>query len=254
VRPVPPMLRRQCDRALRAGEGCYTTALIKDGEPVWADRHARRLRRDAHALALGDVDARQVEVALSDLGREAFGAGSGIVRVAAYPGSSGRLSLLALARDLSGDRDLWVAKVSPLRLDSDRGRWTGAKGCHFTFYDRVRESMTEAGCDEMLLCDRDGFVIEGCRSNLFMVDAGGTLVAPDLSRGAVAGLAQEFIHERLRDVVVRDLRVDELAGVGEIIAVNAVRQAKPIVELDGSPVGSGRPGKWFRRLSAILSV
>lgn len=66
--------------------------------------------------------------------------------------------------------------------------------------------MGEKSLEEVLLVDAEGCVVEGCRSNLFVVDAAGELVAPNLSRGAVAGLAQELVHEGIPEVVVRDMK------------------------------------------------
>ena len=86
-----------------------------------------------------------------------------------------------------------------------------------------------------------------------MVDAGGALVAPNLSRGAVAGLAQELVHERIPEVVVRDMKSSELAEAREIIAVNSLCRASLIVQLDGKPVGSGAPGPWQQRIFELLS-
>jgi D-alanine transaminase len=113
--------------------------------------------------------------------------------------------------------------------------------------------MGEAEVEEVVLVDDAGYVIEGCRSNLFVVDRDGALVAPNISRGAVAGLAQELVHERIPDVVIRDMSVDELDDAQEIIAVNAVRQAAPIVRLNHEPIGTGEPGAWQRRLSQELA-
>jgi branched-subunit amino acid aminotransferase/4-amino-4-deoxychorismate lyase len=251
--PVPAHLEAVVARVLPADQGCYTTALFRMGLPVWRDRHARRLKRDAQALGLGKVDEPRVHAALEELGSAAFAGDSGIVRVTAYLGERGNLNLLGEARDLSGVPDLLRAVTSPDPLDTEGRVWTGAKGSNFAFYVRVREIMSERGCEEVILYDREGFVIEGCVANLFVVDGRGDLIAPNLSRGAVAGLAQEMVHECVPEVVVRDMPLSELADVREIIAVNSVRHAMPIVQLDQKPVGTGQPGEWFRRLYDILS-
>ncbi len=43
-----------------------------------------------------------------------------------------------------------------------------------------------------------------------------------------------------------------LRAAQEIIAVNAVRGARPVVELDGAPVADGRPGPWSERFAEAL--
>jgi branched-subunit amino acid aminotransferase/4-amino-4-deoxychorismate lyase len=45
----------------------------------------------------------------------------------------------------------------------------------------------------------------------------------------------------------------ELGGAHEIIALNAVRGARPITRLEDSRVGDGRAGPWAERLAAVLA-
>ena len=45
----------------------------------------------------------------------------------------------------------------------------------------------------------------------------------------------------------------DLNRVSELIAVNAVRGAKPITALDDNPVGNGAPGPWSERLADVLA-
>jgi len=70
---------------------------------------------------------------------------------------------------------------------------------------------------------------------------------------AVAGLAQELVHEQCNEVVVRDMKSAELAEAREIIAVNSLCRASPVVQLDGKPVGSGAPGPWQQRILDFLT-
>ena len=45
----------------------------------------------------------------------------------------------------------------------------------------------------------------------------------------------------------------ELGGAREIIALNAVRGARPITRLEEIPVGDGRAGPWAERLAGVLA-
>ena len=192
------------ERALEwliAGEACYSAARIHASKPKWAQRHARRLKRDARALGLGEVAEEDVLLALSELGAAAFSKrgmdGNGIVRIVAFRGAEGQLELYALPEEFTPEPDEWRAVLAPFAHDMEGRVWTGAKGSNLPLYNRARALMAERGMQEVLLVDGDDCVVEGCRSNIFVVDAGGALVAPNLSRGAVAGLAQEIVHEHI---------------------------------------------------------
>lgn len=252
VAPCPEGLAERVTAVLDAGRACYSTALFRRGAVVWADRHARRLARDAAAVGLGEVDRAEVERALAELGTAAFGDGEGIVRVAALDDGGPTPELVAECRDLGSDPPVWTAKVADF-AHTPSGPWTGAKGANHALYARARGQMAALGLDEVLLADAEGFLVEGCRSNLFVVDAAGELVAPNLSRGAVAGLAQEIVHEKEK-VVVRDFSLRELPSAREVVAVNAVRHACAVVRIDERPVGDEREGPWCRRLREGLAA
>ena len=59
-------------------------------------------------------------------------------------------------------------------------------------------------------------------------------------------------RQRLPEIAESDLHRRALGEARELIAVNAVRGASPVVELDGRPVGDGRPGPAALRLREIL--
>ena len=254
---APADLGERVFKLLIANEACYSTALILAGAPTWAKRHARRLKRDALALGLGDVDECEVLQALEELSHAAFSEGGskrdGVVRIMASRGDAGALELVALSLEATEEPSRWRAVLAPFAHDTEGRVWTGAKGSNFQLYQRARDLMAEKGMQEGLLVDGEDCVVEGCRSNIFVVDANGALVAPNSSRGAVAGLAQELVHEHCPEVVGRDMKSAELAEAREIIAVNSLCRASSIVALDGRPVGSGAPGPWQQRILELLS-
>jgi len=87
---------------------------------------------------------------------------------------------------------------------------------------------------EGLLLDAEGHLIEGIRSNLFMV-AQGRLVTPDLSRCGVAGIQRGRVMAwALQHGValqVRDVGLEEALHADELFIVNSVIGLWPIREL-----------------------
>jgi branched-subunit amino acid aminotransferase/4-amino-4-deoxychorismate lyase len=119
--------------------------------------------------------------------------------------------------------------------------------------DDAFEQARLAGADEAILADREEWVVEGARTNLAGVDATGAPWTPPLHRGAVAGIAREIVLESLPELREVDVPRDALANARELVVLNAVRGARPVVELDGRPVGSGRPGPLCAQLKRILA-
>lgn len=246
--PAAAALRAD-DGAYAEGRGCFTTARAVAGKPRRVERHVRRLCRDARQLGLEGVDAGLARRALEELCAAAFGDGDGIVRLQVSRAGDGRLHLVAVPRPLEPDKHVWTAVRSDVVHPGPRP-YGGAKVSARLDQALARDAARAAGADEALLLDAGGRLIEGATSNLFAAGPDGGLATPDLARGGVAGIARELVLERVPGIHVRDVREGE--PLRELIAVNAVRGAVPIVRVDGRDVGDGRPGPWAARLTAAL--
>lgn len=246
------MLRAD-DSAAAGGRGVYTSARVSGGVARHGERHARRLVRDAAALALGTIDPGRCLEAFARLGVASFGAGAGIVRLQASRDGDGRARLVGVTRALGPARDAFVA-VDACFAHPGPAPWGGAKVTGHLHHVLARDAATRAGADEALLFDVAGRLVEGARTNLVALLADGTLATPPAARGGVAGVALAIVREREPALVERDLGRDDVATARELVALNAVRGAIAIVRLDGAPVGDGAPGPCARRLAALLDA
>ncbi len=77
---------------------------------------------------------------------------------------------------------------------------------------------------------------------------------PPIASGAVSGIARTLALERIPEIEERDIAKSELLAAQELIAVNAVRGARPITRLNDRKVGEGRPGPWSARLAEVLAT
>lgn len=240
------------DSAFAEGRGCYTTARWTGRGVRWLERHVERLCRDARALGLPPVDPDTARAALRELGRAAFGDGEGVVRLQASRDGDGGLHLVGVPRPLGPEPAAWRAIVAPFRHEGP-GPCAGAKLSSRLVPALAVEAARAAGADEALLLDADGRLVEGARSNVCVVRADGALLAPDPARGGVAGVTIALVRERVPALCTADVEAAALASAREIVALNAVRGARPVVLLDGRPVGDGRPGPWAARLADALA-
>jgi D-alanine transaminase len=207
-----------------------------------------RLVRDAEALGLGALDPADVRERLLAAGRAAFGDGAGVVRLEARPGGE----LVASTRPLGPEPASWRAIRASVEHPGP-GPAPGAKRAAVPALAAARDEAAAAGADEALLFDAAGFLVEGARSNLALALADGRFVMPPLARGAVRGVALEAALAAGVALVEADVARDALGAVRELVATNAVRGARPILVLDGRPVGDGRPGPLAAALAAALA-
>ena len=118
----------------------------------------------------------------------------------------------------------------------------------------AKQQAAEAGVAEAIMVE-DGAVTEGSSSTIFIVTLGGALVTrplstallPGITRAAVLALAAETgltFEERL-------IGTEELPGAAEAFYTSASAFVMPIVEIDGTTLGDGRPGPVTRRLREL---
>ncbi|MFP8881852.1 MAG: aminotransferase class IV [Myxococcota bacterium] len=242
---------RSDDSAYSEGRGCYSTVRIAAGRPRFVDRHIARLQAGVRELRLGSLDSTRVLAALDDLSGAAFSGGEGIIRLQASRDATG-LRLIGIPRDIGIDRAEWTATLVALPHQG-ASPVDGLKVTNRLTLALAAQTARSAGVDEAILIDSAQQLVEGARTNLFCVLTDGTLATPPIDSGAVAGIARAVCLERISEISERRVSIGDLERGRELIAVNAVRGAKPITALDGKPVGNGAPGPWSERLADALA-
>jgi D-alanine transaminase len=120
----------------------------------------------------------------------------------------------------------------------------------------LRQLSVDAGCGETVLI-RDGFLMEGSASSIFVVKDG-ILLAPPKSRLILPGITYDVVLEMAdQEGMPRQIRPvfeDELRAADEIWATSSTKEILAIGTLDGRPVGDGRPGPLFRRMHALYQT
>lgn len=108
----------------------------------------------------------------------------------------------------------------------------------------------KAGEHEGLLVNRNGCVTEGSSSNLFVVQDGALVTAPE--QDVLAGVTQQEVLKLAAQLhiplVRRPLPLDERSQWDEAFLTSTSRHVLPLVRLDGQPIGDGRPGPVTLRL------
>lgn len=205
-----------------------------------------RIVRDATLLGIGPLDPEACRAALVADARCTFPDREGIIRLEARAAPGGAPRLVARARELGPEPACWRAALAR-EAHPGPSAWSAAKTSERALYERALAEVP--GADEVLLADAGGFLVEGARTSLAVVLASGALVTPPLARGAQAGIGRAILLARTPELVEADVTIAALATARELVAVNAVRGARPVVTLGGQPVGAGVPGPWSERLA-----
>ena len=103
-----------------------------------------------------------------------------------------------------------------------------------------------AGFDEAILLSRNGYIAEGPGENIFLVKDG-KLVTPGLESDILFGITRfsliELAGKMGIEITERQIHRDELYTCDEAFFCGTAAEVTPIVNVDGIPVGDGKPGQ-----------
>lgn len=114
----------------------------------------------------------------------------------------------------------------------------------------AKQEAKEAGFDEALLLDTDGYVAEGPGENIFIVRNGIlkttplTSVLEGITRNSIIQLAQEAGIPVVQERFTRD----DIYIADEAFFTGTAAEITPIREVDGRMIGPGKPGTLTQKL------
>ncbi len=127
-----------------------------------------------------------------------------------------------------------------------------ANGNYINSVLALREAQ-DAGCDEALLLDSEGYVAEGSGENIFVVK-NGVIHTPELT-SCLPGITRDtimvFAAEQGFDVVERRITRDEIYIADEAFFTGTAAEVLPIRALDGRTIGDGRRGAITQQLQTL---
>ena len=109
-----------------------------------------------------------------------------------------------------------------------------------------------AGVDVTVMLDLDGHVTEGPGFNLFVVKAG-TLFSPP--EGILMGITRQTVFEIAveNQIPAREAQLTayDLYAADEVFLTSTAGGIMPLVEIDGRPIGDGKPGPLSQRIHGL---
>lgn len=223
----------------RIGESAiYEVVKVVSGVPLFFDAHMARLRRSADLSgAIFDVPDFRI---LDEIGELSIRNGRDRINVKLIwsgPGG-GDLFLTYFIRSEYPGTEAYARGVHAVLFEGERAD-PNIKTLRGSFRDRVREVREREGAYEALLVDRNGFVTEGSRSNLFFVRDGRIFTPP---AGAVLmGVTRAKVLEICREMGIpaaeRPLHRDELPRLEGMFITGTTVDVLPVasvgdIELD----------------------
>jgi len=252
------------DRGFLFADGIYEVSAVLGGKLIDNDAHLARLQRsvDEIALALPETSARIKEIQKELIARS--GLVDGLVYLQVTRGVAARdfpfpkdvkptLVMFTMEKDIINAP---AAKTGIAVKTVPDIRWArrDIKSIALLAQVLAKQAAAEVGCQEAWMVE-DGAVTEGGSSSAFILTQDDVLVTrpnstailPGCTRKAVMKLAEEC---QLR-IEERTFSVAEAMAAKEAFITSASSFVQPVVTLDGSRIGTGKPGPIATRLREI---
>jgi D-alanine transaminase len=121
----------------------------------------------------------------------------------------------------------------------------------------LRQMAVDAGCAETIMIRDDEFMTEGAASNIFVVK-NGTLLAPPKDHLMLPGITYDVVLELAAangiPHEVRKVMKEEVFSADELLLTSSTKEVLAITQLDGKPVGTGKPGAMFAKLHGLYQT
>ena len=110
----------------------------------------------------------------------------------------------------------------------------------------------DVGATETIMF-RDGYLSEAAASNVWVVKDGKVFGPPRdnlVLEGIRYGLMAELCQQEGVPFELRKIRRQEVLDADELMLSSATKELLAVTQLDGKPVGNGKPGPLLQRLYA----
>lgn len=109
----------------------------------------------------------------------------------------------------------------------------------------------DAGAEEAIMFNHEGYVAEAAGDNIFIVK-NGVLYAPPIQAGSLDGITRRVVIQLARQeqipIVEQNLTRFDLYTADEFFMTGTAAEVIGVVQIDGRVVGNGRPGPITKKL------
>jgi D-alanine transaminase len=254
------------DRGFIFGDGIYEVTRVVNGKLFEPDRHMRRLEYGLRGIG---IDARMTTDEILDvhyrlIRENELTTGEATVYLQITRGAAPRTHYFPPA-GTAPTVFLSASPFTPNKAQREQGatavtypdiRWSRCdlKTVNLLGAVLAKQHAVAGGSLEAVFI-RDGAITEGSHTNVFGVIDGelrtyprSNYILPGITRDVVLELAVE------EGVAVREAPIfqQEIGRLDELFVTGTTSDVTPLVQLDGRPIGSGKPGRITQTLMAAL--
>lgn len=255
------------DHGLLYGDGVFEGIRIYKGKIFKEKEHLRRFAESAKALRLElPMTLDEVSEAMYATMRANGITGDGYIRLVATRG----VGLLGISTLHTACPTIFVIAdkislyppevyerglrciISSLVRNHQNSTPPRVKSLNYLNNVMAKLEAKDAGADEAIMLNFEGYVAECTGDNIFLVRDGEVMTPPPsagILDGVTRGLVMELARKRGYPVHEKTLVRHDLYIADECFATGTAAEIVPITEINKRPVGDGKPGRITRQLT-----
>jgi len=257
------------DRGYQFGDGVYEVVHLYDGRYIDEDRHLDRLERSLREMRLTMPMSRAaLRMVLREVARRNR-VTEGLLYMQVTRGVARRDHPFP-AKPVPPALVVTIKRIPPYPADVDKWgaaaithpdqRWARCdiKTVNLLPNCLARQAAREQGAAEAVLFDEaTGLVTEGAATSFWIVDEHGVIRTRHLDNSILPGCTRGALMAELAEAGIafeeRQFSLEEMRRAREAFITSATSFVKPILKIDGEPVGDGKVGPVVRKLFEIFA-
>jgi D-alanine transaminase len=251
------------DRGFIFGDGIYEVIPVYSRRPFRLDEHLVRLQNSLNAVRIANPHTheewkqRVCELIERNEPQDQYvylHITRGVAkRDHAFPKAATPTVFMMSSPLVASSRELVESGVSAVSAVDNRWDCCDIKAISLLPNVLLRQAAVDAGATETVMF-RNGILTEGAASNIFAVE-NGIVLAPPKDNHMLPGITYDLVLElaAANGIPVEIGKYDEarIRKADELWLTSSTKEVLAITQLDGQPVGNGKPGPLFWRMHAL---
>ena len=254
------------DRGFLMADGVYEVTSVLGGRLIDFDGHVARLERSLSELDMAMPMTRDELLAMHRelVVQNAIDEGMVYLQVTRgnpgdrsflFPDATVRPTVVAFTQAVPNLAEAPAARTGfkVISIPDVRWRRRDIKTVQLLYPSMGKMMAKKAGVDDSWFVE-DGYVTEGTSNNAYIVK-GNRIITRHLSSDILHGITRtavlRFAAEAQMEVEERPFTIDEAKAADEAFSTAASIFVMPVVSIDGTDVGNGKPGPVAKRLREI---
>lgn len=252
------------DRGYQFADGVYEVIAVRGGRLLDEEPHLRRLHRSLDELRIpAPIGNAALGIVLREIvRRNGVGTGSVYLQITrgvaprdhAFPKSAKPTLVVTSRTSRRPDPRLWEDGIAVITIPDIRWQRCDIKSIALIPNVLGKQQARESGVFEAWQVDGGGRITEGTSTNAWIVTDDATVITRAADHAILNGVTRlavlDIIAREGCRLAERPFTIEEAKAAREAFLTSTTSDVLPVVRIDGTPVGDGKPGSLSRKLRA----